>query len=71
MPASEVNRKKRNIKNALIVAAMEGHTPVVKLLLSLKADPSEYDGSGMIPLQGALRNKQFETAELLIKEGVG
>ena len=48
---------------------MEGHTPVVELLLSLKADPSEYDGSGMIPLQGALRSKQFETAELLIKGG--
>ena len=66
----EVNQKeKETLRTPLIVAAMEGHTEVVELLLSLKADPSEYHGSGMIPLQGALRSKQFETAELLIKGG--
>ncbi len=54
---------------AIHVAAQQGHTEIVRLLLDRGASPNEKTKAGETPLELALRGKHPEVAALLIANG--
>ena len=56
-------------RTPLILAAYNGHTPVVEFLLSKGADVNAADGSGQTALMHTCKRSFNETAAVLLKNG--
>ncbi|CAL8379480.1 unnamed protein product [Gadus morhua 'NCC'] len=64
-----VNTRATNGQTAVFMAAAEGHTDVVKLLVTAGANLNVKDASGLTPLLAAVSNDKPATAMALIRKG--
>ncbi|MDC7238910.1 MAG: ankyrin repeat domain-containing protein, partial [Spirochaetales bacterium] len=64
-----VNERDSSGRTALHVAAAEGASNIVQLLLLQKADPNALDNEGKTPLHLAVENGHSESAEVLVAGG--
>ncbi|XP_059892435.1 ankyrin repeat and SOCS box protein 3-like isoform X2 [Gadus macrocephalus] len=64
-----VNTRATNGQTAVFMAAAEGHTDVVKLLVTAGANINVKDASGLTPLLAAVSNDKPATAMALIRKG--
>lgn len=68
---TSVNATDSNDRTALHVAASEGHSGVVQLLLEVNADPTLKDTKENTPLNDAVRHKHDEAAKVIRRWGPG
>ena len=62
---ADVNASKHTGATPLYIAAHQGHTEVVKLLLANKADVNARRDNGEKPIDAARRNHRAEIVKLL------
>jgi len=62
---ADINAATRAGQTALVVAVINGHTEVVKLLLDNKADPMVMDETGKMAVDYAIAAKRADLIELL------
>lgn len=65
----DVNAKDANGDTALVVAAREGKTAVIKTLMDGKADPDIGDRRGTLPVTHAVQKGHVETLDAMLANG--
>ena len=74
MQKADLERQTADGTTCLMAAAQAGHAPVVRMLLTRKADPNRANGKGQRALELATAGKHDETVALLqpvTAEGAG
>ena len=68
-PAAEVNARTAQGETALILAAAQGHEPMVRMLLEKGADIRARSQTGVTALQAAKSGLHVDVVQLLEKAG--
>jgi ankyrin repeat protein len=63
---ADVNARNEDDKTALLGAAWQGHTDIVRLLIANRADVNAQDKWGGTPLHAAAHNGHREVATILL-----
>ncbi|CAM9339138.1 unnamed protein product, partial [Hapterophycus canaliculatus] len=68
-PIAQINRGDPKCRTPLLIAAGEGHTRIVQVLLERGANPSVADDNGLTPLLIAAQQGHLPVTKMLVKAG--